>query len=319
MTTATICIPTTRTSDSLALCLASLERQSRQDFEVLLIMKDTDTSPIKSTVPLRIISQKRAGLVGAMNDALEHVKTPLTIRIDDDVVVAPSWFEAIVQSFSQKDVGGVTGPTLISADELSSRDLMKWITRLEKSDNILLKPLKWLYFDFIYQGQIKEIGRFLPSGVFSLGSNFEASLRLKNPIEVDHVEACNFAFRTELLQRFGGFDPRFTKGLGDYHEADISFKVTKAGYRILFDPKAIAHHHIGTGVAEDRGEAYDRMRNFVRFYKRHLSTQSPDGWIRFAANISIQHVYFFYKWLKTGHVDNLGGPIGTVVELCTHE
>lgn len=60
------------------------------------------------------------------------------------------------------------------------------------------------------------------------------------PREVDFLATFNVLYRREALERVGGFDERFLKG----QDAELSFRVAKAGYGLHFEPASIvAHDH----------------------------------------------------------------------------
>jgi len=48
---------------------------------------------------------------------------------------------------------------------------------------------------------------------------------------IDHVQGCNMSFRKEALIKAGGFD-----------ETDLCMRIRKAGYKLVFDPKAELVH-----------------------------------------------------------------------------
>lgn len=312
---ATICIPTTRSSRAIYQCLDSLEEQSDKSFRVILVTKEEAPKLIsqakKYSFPLSIIKQKREGLVGAMNDGLDQVNSDLFIRIDDDVTLSKRWFKNITKPFEDKKVAAVTGPTLIDDDLLSQRDVFSFLKKIEKNP-----VLKRLVIDYLYEGNVYEVGSFLRSGVFTLGSNFTNHIPKKSKV-VNNVEACNFAVRTALLKEIGGFDDVFSKGLGEYHEADVAFKIQEAGYQIVFHPQAVAHHNIKRGKDDTRPDAYYRIQNFIRFYKRHFKIDSLDVFMRFSTNLLVQNCYYMYTGLKRGDLSQLGAISATIKGLLT--
>ncbi len=313
----TICIPVSRSSEVLQRCLQSIhEHGIRDQYTILLIAKDKlDVAQINLS-NTQIIKQQRYGLTGAMNDALARIETPLFARIDDDVTVSKTWMQTVINSLTTNTkIGGVTGPTVIPADEQKSRDVIRILTILEKTTNPLLMPIKWLYLSYLYEGNMRMPGRFLRSGVFTLGSNFEESLRYKKPFEVDYAEACNYAFRTEMVRSLGGFDSFYSYGLSEYHEPDMAYRIRKKGHPVMFYPQAAVTHHVGIGVARSRGEAMGRIRNFIHFYRTHLDDGTVDSRTRFAVHILLQNCYYAYTFLRTGDISNLGAFIGTIKEL----
>ena len=307
---ATICIPTTRSSHAIYECLDSLEAQSNRSFQVILVTKVKAPKRMSRakiySFPITVMKQKRDGLVGAMNDGFDKTTTEYFIRIDDDVVLDTGWFNNIIKPFDDQKVGGVTGPTLIDDIRRDERDVFSFLKKIEK--NILLKKL---IIEYLYEDKLYEVSTSLPSGVFTLGSNF-AKYIPKKSIMVNNLEACNFAVRTQLLRACGGFDEVFINGLSDYHEADIAMKIQKAGYSIVFHPKAITHHNIKRGIHDTRPNAYHRIQNFIRFYKRHFIIDSLDDLMRFSTNLLVQNCYYMYTGLKRRDISQLGAIPGTI-------
>ncbi|MDA1317044.1 MAG: glycosyltransferase family 2 protein [bacterium] len=307
---ATICIPTTRSEDAIYDCLDSLETQSNKSFQVIIVSKsktkNVATQARSYSYPISKVIQKREGLVGAMNDGLDKTKTEYFIRIDDDVTLDKRWFEHIILPFKKKNVGGVTGPTLIDKTRLKERDVFAFLTQIKKN-NLLRK----LIIEYLYENKIFEVSTFLKSGVFTLGSNFKEYIPKKS-VQVNNFEACNFAVRTNLLKKLGGFDDVFAKGLGEYHEADIAMKIQKAGYSILFHPKAIAHHTISRDSGTTRKDAYHRIQNFIHFYKRHFIIDSLDDLMRFSTNLLVQNCYYVYTGIKRRDISQFGSLLGTL-------
>ena len=46
-------------------------------------------------------------------------------------------------------------------------------------------------------------------------------------------------FRKEAVERMGGYDPRFRT---NYEDVDLSLRLLRAGYKLVFDSRAVAHH-----------------------------------------------------------------------------
>ena len=309
-TLATICIPATRVNTSLKNCLLSLQNQKNRHFQIVIVTREKKLNEKRLeeqyALPITTVVQKKSGLVEAVNTAFRVTKTPIFIRIDDDVVVEPQWFDELIKPFKKKTVGGVTGPTLIDESRLKERDIFLFFKQIEK--NPLLKKL---IIEYLYEDKVFEVSTFLRSGVFTLGSNMKNAIPNKQLI-VNNVEACNFAIRSNLLRTFGGFDDIFTKGLGDYHEADIAMKIQKAGYNIVFHPKAITHHAITRGDDAIRGDAYYRIQNFIHFYKRHFKINSLDILMRFSTNLLVQNCYYVYTGMKRRDISQFGSLPGTL-------
>lgn len=319
---ADIFIPTSNRITALRQCLTSLDRQSTKDFQIFLVglAYSLDVSPLVKEHPhlkIKYFIQGKPGIIGAANEALARSTKDLFVRLDDDVIVAKDWYRNLIATYKRfPRVGGVTGPTIMSEAGLKSRDLTSFLEKFSRSTNLFLRLLSWLYRDYLYEGKMFEVSRFLDSGVFTLGSNYSSCLLLKEIRDVDTLEACNWYCRRKLLIRVGGFDNAFIRGLGDYHEADIPFKIKKLGYRIVFNPQVKLRHNVEMGkVDKARQAAFYRIQNFIIFYFRHIRPNSLTKISKFITNLLLQNLYYCYRFLTTGDISLLGSIPGTIVGL----
>lgn len=316
---ADIFIPTSKQVMCLRNCLDNLTRQTFKYFRVILVSKinNPEIKKLIKTYNLHISYhvQKNPGLVGAANLALLKSKAPIFIRIDDDVAVSSNWFKEVLRAFNEnEDVVAVTGPTLLSNEGLKARDSISYLTPSIRSKSILRKLLGLWYYQYISEGQSQTVGKFFKSGAFSTGSNFRKSLSI-NEKYVENLEACNFAVKTRYLKKFGGFDRTFEMGLGEYHEADLAMKIRAVGKKIIFNPRAYVYHNVEFDSPEVRPDSFNRIKNFIVFYKRHIGFRNADYLLRFMNNVFFQNGYYIYKFIKTGNLGLLGSIPGTLAGL----
>jgi GT2 family glycosyltransferase len=89
----------------------------------------------------------------------------------------------------------------------------------------------------------------------------------KEALESPYVTECstiNFAFCRGAFDALGGFDERFSYG----SDADFSWRLTDAGYRIRSVPDAVIRHDWGTRRRQlRRSFVYGRAR--TRLYRKH--------------------------------------------------
>ncbi|MDO8497626.1 MAG: glycosyltransferase [bacterium] len=314
---ADIFIPTSRSAKILGRCLQSLMVQSEKKFQLIIVGKNTNTSIEKiikkcnKKLAIQYILQEKPGLVGAANTALRYSRSPIFIRIDDDVIVSKKWLPEILFLFKDTKVGGVTGPTYIQNKDTVGRDSISFYDRL-LHPNAMMKYVSILYNQLLYEGKMFAVGIFLSNGAFSIGSNFKECIPTTKPFEVMNVEGCNFAVKTSLLKRIGGFDTTFQKGLGEYHEADIALKIRSEGKIIIFNPKAFIYHKIQNNLDSTRPDAYNRVKNYLIFYKRYFKIKSLSTLIRFILYLGMQNLYYFYKFLSSRDSSQLGAWLGTI-------
>jgi len=103
----------------------------------------------------------------------------------------------------------------------------------------------------------------------SIISNFNADYR----IEVDHVYGCNMSFRRNILVDIGGFSLDYS-GNAYFEETDLSIRVRKQGYKLVFDPTALVIHLMadegGVRLHSFREWVYNYIHNYVILLKNTL-------------------------------------------------
>lgn len=313
-----VLIPTKNREDSLKKTLDSLQKQTFKNFEIVVADgKSTDGTLGMLTLYLKkmkiSIVDGEGGLVQAMNNAWEKAKGEIVIRTDDDVITTPNWLENIWETFkNDAKVGGVTGPTIIPKEYLKTRDIFLTQEKFHKG-SLAWRLVGKIYENFFMEGEPRRVSHWFACGAFSLGSNYEECLKIKEPLEVDNLEACNYSVRRKLLEEVGGFDPTFT-GVGEYHEPDVAFKIQKLGYKLMFNPKAqVFHCPVQTGIYKARPKSYSRAQNFVNFYFRHIKPNTFKKFFHFYFYLIFINAFWFYKFLITKQVLELGAIPGTVV------
>ena len=235
---ASIIIPTLGRSESLKRCLESIKVQSFENFEVILV---TEKGPLAE---LRNTGAKRA-------------RGRYLIFIDDDTRVTRNWLrELLVSIKSSPSVGGASGTCIITDKDRQSRDLFHY------------RFFKKLY-DLIFLGERRDIpGTITASGAWTTAAADETCVY---DGQVDYLEACNMAFRKDAFWEVGGFDEIY-KGVGDWSEPDIAFKIRGKGYKLLFNHKAKLYHEPSQDGAFGRRakESKIRLDNYLTFSQRWI-------------------------------------------------
>lgn len=302
----TIIVSTYNRAGSLDNCLGSLCNQTDRKFKIIIIDgRSTDNTlkviaKYRKKLSIRVIVDDSPHLAYIRDLGWRKADTKLVGWIDDDVVASRDWVEAVKSVFKTEPLGsfkarpsqvaGVSGPTVIPKNLLHRRDVFYFYT----SNSILAK----IYFNLFMQGEKYGIGKIYPSGAWSPGSNFPQSLKLKSPIEVDYLEACNFVILRSVLKVAGGFDLKFT-GTSEWCEVDLAFCIRKLGYKLVFDPKISVSHNISTGgVYVKRNSVTHRLKNFLRFYLFSYYPKSIKGWGLFFLYFLYLVTYYLYLLVK---------------------
>ena len=319
-----IFIPTSNRYDALKTCLDSLSFQTNKNFKVYVvgIRESLEISKLVANYDFEIdyFIQSTPGIIGAANEALVKMSADIFIRIDDDVLISERWHQELINTYEVDErVGGVTGPTIMTAEGIRSRDLTAFLHFFKSNPNFIYRFPYYIYSKIIFSGKMYEVSTFLESGAFTLGSNFESCLAIPNSIEVSNLEACNWSCRRSLLLQINGFDITFLKGLGDYHEADAALRIKSLGYKLVFNPKAELSHRVEIGkVPIARPETYYRIQNFIIFYARHYSILcANNGFVlsitKFSLNVVLQNAYYIFKAFRTGKISQAACIPGTFV------
>lgn len=316
--TFSVAISTFNRNEDLFECLNALSKQTYPDFDIIIV-NGGDSAGVREaarqfpSLKIKVVDQEKKGIVEARNLGWIRSVADIVCLIDDDLIVSQEWLANIRDTFlSDAKIGGVSGPTIIPQDRLANRDLISLLNEFRNSRNIFLRPVAALYCGVVLENKINAVGKILRSGAFTPGSNYKECLQLAGPLDVDYLEACHMCFRRSLLERIGGFDYAY-KGIGDWSEPDLCFKIRGMGYRLVFNPKAAAEHHISqAGVFKARTNSYDRSRNFVHFYLKRVKPDTWDKVMRFGLNLSFINLYWCYKFLQTGRPGWLSGIWGTL-------
>lgn len=79
------------------------------------------------------------------------------------------------------------------------------------------------------------------------------------------------SFRSDEFWLVGGFDEQF-KGIGDWSEPDLAFRLKEFGGELWFSRDARLEHRPSRGGAfkKRQGDSRRRMENYERFAKRWI-------------------------------------------------
>lgn len=237
-----IVVPTFKRKESLVRLLVSLARL-HGNFDVIVVEQEASYGKTykklakKHNIDLRYFFEKKRSTARAMNVGVSKARGKFVLFLDDDVVVRQGIIEKSLRNFSDPMVGAIVGRTL--------------------TEGRMIEPER------------RDTGRVNWLGLFSDG--FSSTIRQ----EVDTVIGCNTCWRKSVYEYLGGIDEQFT-GNALRLESDLSLRAKKAGYKIIFEPKAVVEHHRaetgGARKSEGRMEWYkDFFSNETYFFLKHKS------------------------------------------------
>lgn len=240
---ATVIIPTFKRHRPLIDALKSLLEQDTRDYRIIVVDQSPQAEkgfleflePNKDRISY--IKSSTKGAAAARNIGYRETKDEIVIYCDDDIIADSHFIRAHIGSYTSPEVGGVAG-RVITKDDVPVSD-------------------------------IKQVGIIRPWDAKMI-CNFNADFRA----EVDHVWGCNMSFRRTLLERIGGFDERLV-GTSSFDDADVAMAIRKLGYKIVFEPAALARHVYAQGGGcrdlTEREKVYWYYRNFMIFFLKRLN------------------------------------------------
>jgi GT2 family glycosyltransferase len=234
-----VVIVTYNRCNDLEECLNSLLNLNEPPSEIIVVDSNSNdgTHELVKRYPLKFVNIKERSMVKARNTGLQHAKGEIVAYVDDDVVVDKDWAKYILKPYEYKNVGGVGGRVIP-------------IGYQEKTINL---PEKY-----------RAVGKVFDNG-FVL-NNYD--IPTQHPIEVDTLIGCNMSFRRDLLLKIGGFDENFM-GSCFRDDTDISTRVKKLKYRLIYHPKALVWHKY-KGKIVDRKWFYWYSYNHFYFCFKNL-------------------------------------------------
>lgn len=200
-----VLVPTLGITPDLLRCLAALEKQRYETFDVLIV--DSRPSPAAAALAQRhgahYLPNGRTSRAAACNDALDTLTCDIVVFTDDDCYPPPDWLGNLVRHFERPEVAGVGGP------HVAPRDQSFW-------------------------GKVVDVA--FASPVLSLGLRYAKTYDTVR--EVSHNPGCNAAYRKAVLDEVGGF----SEAPFGAEDVALDHKITRLGHRLWFDPAAITYH-----------------------------------------------------------------------------
>ena len=237
-------------------CLSALLSSDELQFKVLVWdngSQDGTVQAIEETFP-EVVAQhhpENLGVAPGRNAAAAFAMNTLRpthmLFLDNDMLVAPGFVSALFGPFAEGDGVGQTQAKLLFMDDRE---------RLNDGGgcdiNFVLGQTRPIGFGEIDQGQYDT---------------------------VKECVACGGAMmvRTDLFRELGGFDSGFGK-LGP-DDLDFSLRLSKAGYKALYVPQAVAYHKVSHTYGGGFDENYARLKaqNWFIFLRRHATLPQIAG------------------------------------------
>jgi GT2 family glycosyltransferase len=256
---ASVAIPTLHAGSSLDECLESLKRQTRRDFEVIVVDNGGQGLVRRRNLAdgVRVIENARnEGFGAAVNRAMRASSAPYFATLNDDATVHPRWLEEMIAALESRPDAGMAAPSI----RLSGED------RLDSAGMLVARD-----------GSSKQRGHGRPPEDF--------------PVQEEALfpSGCAAMYRRAMLEQIGGFDERFFLYCED---TDLGLRARWAGWKCLYVPTAVVEHR----YSHSAGRASPLKAYYVERNRLFVAAKNfPAGMLAAAPFVSLAR-YFWHAW-----------------------
>ena len=240
-----VVIPNLNGADMIALALKSLEEQSEKAEIIVIDNASTDDSIeiIEKKFPevVLIKNAKNTGFAGGVNSgirtAIERGAEAVAL-FNNDAIADKNWLKSLVDTMKSEKAGIVTG-------------------KFMRDDKVHFDSTGDFY-------SVYGIG-------FPRGRNQPDEGQYDEQEEVFGASGGASLYSVEMLNAIGLFDERF---FAYFEDVDISFRARLAGWKIVYQPKAVAYHRVGA-TSSKLGDftRYHSVKNFLIIYTKNMPSR----------------------------------------------
>jgi len=252
-------IPTLAADARLRECLEALGRQTRRDFEVIVVDNSGQGLVRRHGVPpsIRVMENSHnAGYGAAINQGVRVSSAPYIASLNDDAVPDPGWLDALVRVLEQRPDAGMCASQvrLFGEDRLDSAGMLMARDGSSKQRG---------------HGRAPEDFPVAEESLFPSGS---AAL-----------------YRRAMLDQIGGFDENFFLYCED---TDLGLRARWAGWKCLYAPEAVVDHH----YSHTAGRASPIKAYFVERNRLFVVAKNFPAGMLLAAPFSTAARYLWHLW-----------------------
>ncbi len=213
--------------------MESLGRQTRQDFEVIIV-DNSGEGLVRRNQPAsgaRVIeNQRNIGFGAAVNEGFRTSNAPFLATLNDDAVAHPHWLDSLVRAMEERPDAGMCASQvrLFGEDRLDSAGML-----------------------VAGDGSSKQRGHGRPPEDFPVAE------------ETLFPSGSAALYRRAMLDEVGGFDDAFFLYCED---TDLGLRARWAGWKCLYVPQAVVEHHYSHsagGASPLKAYYVERNRLFV--------------------------------------------------------
>jgi len=220
-----------------------------------------------SEYPVTYLRTKGVGKMAALNYAVRRTSSKYVAFTDqDNIVVSANWLQTLKLNFTSKDIGYVSGKVTLFKSESEAQK--RWEKKGALNDILpALKSGVSLQRRMTYQrsihlrSKLRSVLECCHKGNEKIvfGKEFFEKFRLRGvPVNLCTVGS-NHIMPRKILEEIGFHDERFGPGAfvdGAGGDLDITYKILKRGYTVIYDPKAVIGHEHPTTFSSLRNKMF---------------------------------------------------------------
>jgi len=225
-------------------CLKSILERTKGLYEVIVTddgSKDETPFMLKQISGIRIIRNvQNVGFIRNCNNAAKSARGRYLVFLNNDTEVTDGWLEAMLGVFEHFACVGVVGPKLLYPDG-----------RVQEAGSIMFRD-----------GWSHPYGRG--------GDPNDPEFNYVK--EVDCITGACLMIDKELFFKLDQFDERYAPA--HFEEFDLEFAVRQAGYKVVYQPKAVVIHHGSATIGEQARDQLSTINHekFCRKWKEVLES-----------------------------------------------
>lgn len=248
--------------DCLDKCLKSLTSLNfpKKEYEIIVVDNNSpdESWKIAENYNVNLIKNKtNDGFAKANNIGLKSAKGKYIALLNNDATADKEWLNELLNPFEDKQVG-------------ASTSIVYYGKKIQK-----LK-LPWFAGGKVYPMHFVKHNYLLYHQGYT-----------------DYPCGCSMMIKRSILEDIGGlFDERFFM-YGE--DADLGLRLKKCGFKIAYNPKAIAYHHIDINRLSSH-EVYYSFKN--RSYMMYKHTKLPKPIFLLLDLLIYYPIFAIYKYIK---------------------
>lgn len=209
-------------------CVEAIKKQTYSKFRMIAVdnaSSDRSVEILKNNFPevFLIKNSINGGFGKACNEGIKYAKKLQSwsvVLLNQDAIVEPNFLEAGQKILENNEIG-LACPKIT----YGFTNKIWWVGGKIKRGAQLLTAPNFRVAEHIFKGASDR-------------------KQFNSPYETDYVTGCAVFIRTGTLNKVGLFDERFFMYSEDI---DLSIRVKKAGFKLLFFPSTVVHHQVEKG------------------------------------------------------------------------